>query len=87
MVPEFEAAAFSQPVGEIGQPVQSQFGYHIIQVLGREELPLTTVQLQQARDTAFTEWLTKANEASEITIFDIWMQHIPPVPQFGAATP
>lgn len=87
MVPEFEAAAFSQPVGEIGQPVQSQFGYHIIQVLGREELPLTTVQLQQARDTAFTEWLTKANEDAEITIFDIWMQHIPPVPQFGAATP
>lgn len=83
MVPEFEAAAFSQPVGEIGKPVQSQFGYHIIQVLGREELPLTTVQLQQARDTAFSEWLTKANEDAEITTFDIWMQHIPPAPQIG----
>lgn len=83
MVPEFETAAFSQPIGEIGQPIQSQFGYHIIQVLGRGDVPLTTSQLQQARDTAFSEWLTKANEDVEITIFDIWMQHIPPAPQIG----
>jgi peptidyl-prolyl cis-trans isomerase D len=32
MVPEFEAAAFSQPVGEIGDPVKSQFGFHVIEV-------------------------------------------------------
>lgn len=32
MVPEFEQAAFSMEVGEISQPVQTQFGYHIIKV-------------------------------------------------------
>ncbi len=32
MVPEFEEAAFTQAVGEIGEPVKSQFGYHIILV-------------------------------------------------------
>jgi peptidyl-prolyl cis-trans isomerase D len=37
MVPEFEAAAFSQKVGEIGQPVKTQFGYHLIKVLDRKE--------------------------------------------------
>ena len=34
-VPEFEAAAFSQPVGQLGDPVKSQFGYHLILVESR----------------------------------------------------
>ena len=35
MVPEFEQAAFSLPVGEVSQPVRSPFGYHLIQVQER----------------------------------------------------
>jgi peptidyl-prolyl cis-trans isomerase C len=31
-VPEFEKAAFEQKVGEIGEPVKTQFGYHLILV-------------------------------------------------------
>jgi hypothetical protein len=84
MVPEFENAAFSQPIGEISEPVQSQFGYHIIQVLDRQELPLDASQLQQSRDNAFTEWLTTAKEEADVTTNDLWMQHIPDMPQFGA---
>src|SRR5262249_51454428 len=34
-VPEFEEAAYSQKVGELGQPVKSQFGYHLILVTER----------------------------------------------------
>lgn len=37
MVPEFDEAAFSQAVGAIGEPVKTNFGYHIIQVQERSE--------------------------------------------------
>ena len=32
MVPEFEEAAFGLQVGEVSEPVKTQFGYHLIQV-------------------------------------------------------
>ena len=34
MLPAFEAAAFRQKEGEIGDPVQSDFGWHVIRVTG-----------------------------------------------------
>ncbi len=34
MVPAFEQAAFSQKEGDIGSPVQSDFGWHVIRVTG-----------------------------------------------------
>ena len=85
MVAEFEAAAFSQPIGEIGKPVQSQFGYHIIQVIAREQLPATASQYEQNQQTTFTDWLTKTREDAEtaetITKFDeTWRVNLPAIP-------
>jgi peptidyl-prolyl cis-trans isomerase D len=37
MVPEFDTVAFNMEVGEISDPFRSQFGYHIVQVEGRDE--------------------------------------------------
>ncbi|WP_123042691.1 peptidylprolyl isomerase [Cohnella candidum] len=34
---DFKNAANTQPIGKIGEPVQSQFGYHVIKVESREE--------------------------------------------------
>jgi parvulin-like peptidyl-prolyl isomerase len=44
MVQVFEEAVFTQPVGEISQPVKSQFGYHLIQVQKRTAKTLDEVK-------------------------------------------
>lgn len=36
MVPEFEKAAFSLPVGEVSEPIQTQFGWHLLVVTGQK---------------------------------------------------
>ena len=36
MVPEFDKAAFEQPVGEIGPIVKTSFGYHVVKVTERD---------------------------------------------------
>lgn len=47
MVPEFESAAFSQPIGEIGVPVKTNYGYHIIKVT--EKRPATVQPFEEVR--------------------------------------
>lgn len=37
MVPEFDKVVFSAEVGEVQGPVQTQFGYHLIEVTSRED--------------------------------------------------
>lgn len=42
MVPEFETAAFSMEIDSISEPVKSQFGYHIIKLISKNEEILST---------------------------------------------
>ncbi len=46
MVKEFDQAAFSLPIGQISEPIRSQFGYHIIEVESRGAKPFEEVKPQ-----------------------------------------
>ncbi|MFV1991039.1 MAG: peptidylprolyl isomerase [Acidimicrobiales bacterium] len=69
-VPEFAAAVIAQPVGEIGQPVQTDFGFHVIRVDARP-MPLndeTRAQLEQQ--------VVAANEQASTSALDTWIRGV-----------
>jgi len=84
MVAEFETAAFGLPVGQISQPVQTSFGFHIIQVLGHELRPLSQSDYDTYRAKRFDEWLKAQREKATVEIRDIWQERVPTDPAFPA---
>lgn len=75
LVPEFEQAMNQLKPGEISQPVQSQFGVHLIQVEGRRE---AEVPVDRQRDyarsvirekkvqAAYEDWLRELRDAAHV---------------------
>ena len=67
MVSAFEDAAFQLEVGQVSDPVQSSFGWHVIKVLEKEQnRPLTLSTLQSLKNTTFTKWLDVERGAANI---------------------
>jgi peptidyl-prolyl cis-trans isomerase D len=84
MVAEFATAAFAleKPGDFTQEPVQSQFGYHIIQLIAKQDRPLTQEQFEAAKDKAFQDWLTAAREEYNVETFDFWKERTPSEPNF-----
>ena len=80
MVEPFEKAAFAGQVGEIVGPVQSDFGWHIIEILGHEDRELSDADFRSAVAQAFDEWLNGSRDAAEVTIRDYWTERVPSPP-------
>ncbi len=80
MVEPFEAAAFAGEVGDIVGPVQSEFGWHLIEILGHEDRELSDSDFRSAVALAFDEWLSTSRDAAEVTIRDYWIERVPAPP-------
>lgn len=73
MTKAFEDVAFSLPVGELSEPVNTEFGFHIIKVDERaDDSPFSEEQLNQLRASAFSKWLNdqKQPEAKRVEQLD-----------------
>jgi len=80
MVAPFEEAAYSLEIGEISEPVESNFGWHIIQVLGREVRPISNERIDQIRQKTFQDWLAERHDSADVIIADDWREEVPTEP-------
>jgi len=72
MVKPFEDAAFSLTVNEISQPIRSDFGYHIIQVLEKDpNHPKDENTLAQERSQAYDTWIQAQITATPVERSDL----------------
>jgi parvulin-like peptidyl-prolyl isomerase len=74
-VEEFKAAVRTQKVGEIGDPVKTQYGYHIIRVDSRDPVPpfeQVKDQVKQAitdsQQGPFNDFLSKASTKAKVEV-------------------
>ena len=74
-VPEFESAMNELEVGQVSDPVKTQFGYHVIRVIDRRATPFSQVEsgiqteLSGGRvDAAWQRWLVAAYKRAEIKV-------------------
>ncbi|NJL94272.1 MAG: hypothetical protein HC915_11385 [Anaerolineae bacterium] len=80
----FREAVETAEIGAITEPVRSQFGYHIIQVLDRESREVAAAQLEQQRDEAFSSFVDEQRIVARIERREDWQEFIPGSPDFEA---
>lgn len=76
MVPEFEQAAFSLKVGEISEPVKTEYGYHLIKVEQHQQSQAPTFEsakekvryqlMAKTHDKVITDKLTQLRASAKI---------------------
>jgi hypothetical protein len=73
-IPSLDQALSTQPIGAIGDPVQTEFGYHVLRVDSRGVPPLEDVRddvnqrLADEVRAAFSTWFVDALAAADVTV-------------------
>ena len=77
MVEAFEEAAFAGEIGEIVGPVETDFGFHLIEILGHEDRELDASAFRLAVSQALNALISEIREAAEIEVLDYWVDRVP----------
>lgn len=77
MVVPFENAAFALEPGEISEPVQTDFGWHIIQCIDHADRALTESEFNNYKQKVYTDWLEEQKAAVQYEKLDHWKTVVP----------
>ena len=80
MVAPFADAASKLEIGEISQPVNTSFGWHVIQLLGRDTQLRSQAEINQLRMEAFQDWLNLKRLEINVDINPDWISAVPTDP-------
>lgn len=86
MVLEFEQASYAlENIGDISEPVNSQHGWHIIQLIGKGVNGVNEQSHENLKNLAFDKWLDEQRaKRSDIVINDNWEEYMPMKPEIPA---
>lgn len=70
-------AAFSAQVDEVVGPIESQYGWHLLRIVDRQDREILEAAYQEAVDNAFETWIDDLTTEAEITVVDDWQDHLP----------
>lgn len=76
-------AAFSAQVDEVVGPIESQYGWHLLRIVDRQDREILETAYQEAVDNAFETWIDDLTTEAEITVVDDWQDHLPPSGPLG----
>lgn len=79
----FKEAVETLPIGQISAPVRSEFGYHVIQVVDRENREFTPDRLEDLRLQEFSEWLSDARVDARVQRRESWQDFIDYDPSYN----
>lgn len=80
-----EAAYALQNPGDLSQPVQTDKGWVVIQLVGKRPHTMTASELDNAKQTVFSDWLTKTRTAADVKTYDtVWQAAVPQEPTLPA---
>jgi len=85
-VEAFKIAAFQlYEAGEISEPVETSFGWHVIQLVTRATNNIDATKFQQNKQIFFDNWLLELrNSRTDIQIDEIWKTLTPSTPAVPA---
>jgi parvulin-like peptidyl-prolyl isomerase len=78
-VEPFADALEAAEIGAVVGPVETEFGWHVLQVRGREERPLADQDYENTQNRELEQFIEDKREADDagIEIFDLWTENIP----------
>ncbi|MEJ2148019.1 MAG: peptidylprolyl isomerase [Chloroflexota bacterium] len=81
MVAEFEEAVFNMEVGTISDPIETQFGWHLIKLYDRRVVKTTPQEQETQRQSEFQDLIDGWRAEGDVVIDPNWANVVPAAPQ------